>query len=474
MLKQKLYARFDCFLDDPRDPEPRFDVVSVDVTEALSTPYEIKVRLVSELLNLTPKAFIRRLGRIILNFGHHKRHFHGVIGMFKQLHMITTSDGNTVCFYEAFLYPQLWFLKFNQDYRIFQELTTLDIVTKLLEENKVLHVSFPKFHRTSALNHVDLIRDYCVQYGESDFNFISRLLEDRGFYYYFEHHAKKHELKLAFTHHDHKHCPVVHEIEIRETDFKGNELNKILTYETCSKVLPQHHVLMDYDYQQASLEMVSHMHSSGDGGVVYDYPAGFNTMQDGHLKTKQCVEGDETQTLIFSGTSAAPFFSPGFKFKLLGHPNPLFDERTFTLETVTHKVVDPRFAGEDDMLYQNQFTAFLSNQPYRPQKKTPKPKIHGTQTAVVVAPDGEEVWTDEQGRVKVQFHWNHRGYKPPVVVHSNHHSKHHGHHHEHHHKHHGHHHSDYNEGNHKHKHHAHHKHHHHDRHDDEMLTYEDE
>jgi type VI secretion system secreted protein VgrG len=460
MLKQKLFIRFDCFLDDPEAPEPEFEVVSADITEALSTPYEIKLKLSSSLLNLIPRTFIKQPGRLILHFGHHKRYFHGIIGVFKQLQMVTTPDGDTVCFYEACLYPQFWFLQFNKDYRIFQEKSTLDIVTTLLEENELLHVTFPKLHKTSVLEHADPVRKYCVQYGESDFDFISRLLEDRGFYYYFDHHSTKHYLKLAFTRHDHKKCPVVDTIEIRDTDFKGNELNKILTYEITSRMLPQHQVRMDYNYEHASLEMISHVHSVGDGGVIYEYPGGFSHMHDGHVKTKHFVEDDETQTLILSGKSVAPFFSPGFKFTLSGHPNVLFDEKVFTLETVTHHIIDPRFAGEDDILYTNTFTAFLSIAPYRPALKTPKPKIHGTQTAIVVAPHGEEVWTDEHGRVKVQFHWNHRGYRKPVVIHAAEHNEMIHHHKSHHKKKHHHHIDEEDSVRHHHKRHKHHKHHH--------------
>jgi hypothetical protein len=101
---------------------------------------------------------------------------------------------------------------------------------------------------------------------------------------------------------------------------------------------------------------------------------------------------------------------------LSGHQNVLFDEKVFTLETVTHKIIDPRKAKEGDLLYTNSFSAYLSNMNYRPERKTPKPRIHGTQTALVVSPGGEEVWTDGQGRVKVQFHWNHRGFNAPIII----------------------------------------------------------
>lgn len=427
MLKEKLFTRFDCFLDNPDATEPEFEVISVSITEALSTPYEIILTVSSPKQHLVPRSFIKHSGRVILNFKHHKRYFHGIIGVFKQLQLITTPDSDTLSLYEIRLYPQFWFLKFNKDYRIFQGKSTLDIVDQVLKENQLLHMTFPKVHSASVMEHADPVRDYCVQYGESDFDFISRLLEDRGFYYYFDHSSNKHTLKLAFTQHDHAFCHVIDTVEIRDTDFKGNELNKILTHEISTHMQPRHQVLMDYNYHTASLEMAPHTHSVGHGGAVYNYPGGYVNLHDGHTKVKHLVESDETEGVTLSGTSAAPFFSPGFKFTLSGHQNPLFDEKVFTLEKVTHTIVDPRFAEKEDLVYTNTFTAFLSKSHYRPELKTPKPKIHGTQTAIVVAPQGEEVWTDSQGRVKVQFHWNHRGYKTPIVLHTtepSHHKKH--------------------------------------------------
>ncbi len=431
MLKQQMFTRFDCFIDNPEAEEPEFEVVSAQVTESISEPYEVVVQLSSPLVNLTPKSFIKHPARLILNLGEAQRYFHGFIGQFTQRHMITTNEGETRCLYEAKLYPHLWFLKANKNYRIFQNKTTLAIVKELLQENRVQHISPPSIVRQrSVMLEVDPLREYCVQYGESDFDFISRLLEDRGFYYYFEHEAHRHNLKLAFSRHDHHLCREVESVEIRDVDFEGNELNAILTHEVTSSLQPQHQVLMDYDYAQASLEMVSHSKSVGKEGVVYTYPGGFNQLRDAHTKTKLRVEHDVSEAFVLNGTSTAPFFSPGFKFTLLGHPNGFFDEKMFTLETVTHKITDPRYVSdEDSSLYTNTFSAFLSNVSYRPLLKTPKPKIHGTQTAIVVAPHGEEVWTDEQGRVQVQFHWNHRGYKRPVVIHNHSNESDHEHHH---------------------------------------------
>lgn len=416
MLKQKLFLRFDCFLDAPDAPEPQFEVISVDITEALSTTYEIKVTLSSPDLNLVPKAFIKQPGSVILNFGHHKRHFHGLIGIFKQMQLSITSEGGPISFYEARLYPQLWFLKFNKNYRIFQNQSTMDIVSMLLKENGVSHFSLPKMLDASVAEHADPMRPYCVQYGESDFNFISRLLEDRGFYYFFEHKATRHHLQVAFTPQDHHSCPVIDTIEILDTNVKGDEVNKVLTYEISSHMQSKHHVLMDYNYRTASLEMASHAPSTGEGGVVYEYPAGFEHLHDGQTKAHHFVEGEEADVITLSGRSCAPFFSPGFKFTLSGHQNVLFDEKVFTLDVVTHSIVDPRNVKEGELIYTNSFSAFLSHKHYRPEQKTPKPKIHGTQTAIVVAPHGEEVWTDSHGRVKVQFHWNHRGFKTPITI----------------------------------------------------------
>lgn len=435
MLKQKLFVRFDCFVDDPDAQEPLFEVICADITESLSTTYEMKVTVSSPYSNLVPKAFIKQPGSLILNFGEHKRYFHGLIGVFKQLQQSSNSEGETVSLYEVRLYPQLWFLKFNKDYRIFENKSTIEIVIGLLEENRLLNFLVPKILNTPKANHVDPVRPYCVQYGESDFDFISRLLEERGFYYYFHHKPHQHYLRLAFTPQDHHFCPVADTIEILETNFKGNEINKIMTCEISSSMQSEHHVLMDYNYKMASLEMASHLHSVGEGGVVYEYPAMFDHLSDAHTKAIHMTEKEEANVFTFSGTSCAPFFSPGFKFTLSGHQNTNFDEKVFTLESVTHKIIDPRKAKEGELLYTNTFSAYLSETHYRPERKTQKPRIHGTQTALVVSPGDEEVWTDAHGRVKVQFHWNHRGYKKPIIIQNfkdkqgEHHDKHKHHHH---------------------------------------------
>lgn len=420
MLKHNLFTRFECFIDKPWFEEPKFEVISAEITEQLSSAYEIKVKLTSPIINLVPRHFIKHPARLLLNFGRKRRYFHGLIGEFSQLQMIYDQEGNPLMVYEVCLYPHFWFMQFNQDYRIFQNKTTLQIVSDVLHENQMQHVQFPQLYHEGMLRDVDTEREYCVQYGESDFNFISRLLEDKGFYYYYEHRLTQHVLRVAYNHHDHTFCPVIPAVQIRDSDFKGNEINKIKTYKIGSKTLPQHHISMDYNYEYSSLELYSQGSSIGDSGIVYQYPAGVQYSKEAEVSVRHKEEEDIGKDVTLSGTSVAPYFSPGFKFALLGCPNSRYDEQVFTLNSVTHKIIDPRYAGEDDLVYENTFSAFLSSHPYRPEKKTPKPKIHGTQTAMVVAPHGEEVWTDAQGRVKLQFHWNHRGYRPPLIIHPRH------------------------------------------------------
>lgn len=416
MLKDKLFCRFDCFLDNLDDDEPQFEVISATVTEGLSIPYEITLQVYSSNLTFSPTDFIRKSGALILNFDDEQRYFHGVIGSFKQQQLITINEGETVCVYQMSLYPALWCLKFNQDYRIFQDKTTLEIVNLLLDEQQLVHVDQPHIPAGIIKHQHDPIRPYCVQYGESDFNFISRLLEDRGYYYYFKHHYKYHTLKLAYSHHDHSPCHVIDELELTDVGAEGFELNKISVCEIASRMAPSNYALMDYNYHHASNEMITPQQAPGNGGVIYEYPAGAVSAADSRLKTEHFVDYETANEVTLSGKSTAPFFSPGYKFTLLNHPNPQFDREIFTLESVTHQIHDPRFMPDGGVVYENTFTAFLSHRQYRPERKTPKPKIEGAQTAIVVSPNGEEVWTDEQGRVKVQFHWNHRGYKHPVII----------------------------------------------------------
>lgn len=409
MLKENLFIEFQCHLDNGDFPEPMFEVISLTVTEEISRPYEIIVQLTSPRNDFFLDDFIRKPANVRLDFGNSFRDFNGLIGEMSQKSMVFSPEGEARYHYQAKIYPNLWFLQFDNHFRIFQEMPTLEIVRTLFYENGIEHFSFPKFYD-------EPVKEFCVQYNESIFNFINRLLEDRGVYYYFHHNPTNHSLHLGNAPHDQLQTDFAADIIIQDIYSKKSSLNAINTYEIYSSMIPKTISIMDYDYNKASQELMSSVQGDAKGGTFYEYPGNYTYLEQGEIDTRMRMDIKESGLQNLRGKSYVPFFCPGHMFPLMNHPHPSFDNTIFTIKKVEHFIKNGRFCAPEEDLYYNNFDSFPTKAPYRPEIKTPKPKIYGSQTALVVGPPGEEVWTDELGRVKVQFRWNHRGYLGPMIM----------------------------------------------------------
>lgn len=403
MLKNAQYCEFFCALD-ANSEESSFEVMEATVTEAISSPYEVKATLISKNHSFDPSKFIDKPARIKMRLGKEIRTFHGKIGSFEQRDKINHPDGSQRSVYMAYLYPEFWFFNVHQDYRIFQEQNVLTIVKEIFRERKYKRFELPKhlLHEKT-----DRKREYCVQYGESDFKFISRLLEDMGYFYYFVQ-GKDHEIfKLGFGKTDYeKVTPGT--VELKEFFQEGGELNRIIASSFSTSIQPHQYYIMDYNYDQSTKEFLPTKKSTNIGGAHYEYPGDFLLFPEGQERVAHLEAIAEVQKKKLSGTSCVVFFSPGYSFVLKGHENKLVNNHSFTIESVVHSFKSPLFKNDDDLVYSNTFVSFSSLLDYKPLKKTEKPKIYGAQTAIVVGQG--EVFTDTKGRVKVQFPWNHRGH----------------------------------------------------------------
>jgi type VI secretion system secreted protein VgrG len=331
------------------------------------------------------------------------RYFNGVIGEFTQLHTAHKNDDN-VTYYEAKIYPQFWMLKFTQDCRIFQNQSAIDIVKQILRENGVIDIE----DKTKSCGRTP--REYCVQYNENSFDFVSRLLEEEGIFYYFKHLHGQHTLVLGEATSDHEDCPGAKTADFEKAVAGVDYFNKLVTCKVLERVVPKSHALVDYNFTTASTKLSSLSNGTGLGGKVYAYPGLFDhedLPKQAKMETISTIriQADELPSKSIDATSTIPFFAPGFKFQMKGHTRKDVN-KLYVLHTVIHEANITGGPGLHDNHYRNQFTAFPFSIPYKSRLKTPKPKIYSTQTARVTGPKNEEIWTDKYGRIKVRFHWD--------------------------------------------------------------------
>lgn len=366
--------------------------------EAISTPYTFHVDLLSEDPNIDGAKLLRSPASLtfVLPDGS-KRPIHGLIRRFAQL---GRRDEFTT--YRAEIVPWLWFLTLSTDLRIFQEMSVLEIVEQVFKGQ-----GWSDFQIKCTRSYPK--REYCVQYRETDFDFVSRLLEEEGIFYFFEHTDSKHTLILADGNSAAKPVPGTPAPRIAEEEQPDEDV--ILSLADERAVHTGVVTLTDYDYLQPSLSLQQSV--AGDGREeFYDYPGNYTKPEDGDRYVRLRLEEREVHARTLTGSGTCRAFGAGGRFDLKGHYRRDLN-RSYLLVEVHHSGMAGSYRGrtESQTRYTNQFTAIPSDVPFRPGPRTPKPMVRGSQTALVVGKDGEEIWVDSHGRVKVQFYWDREGKK---------------------------------------------------------------
>jgi type VI secretion system secreted protein VgrG len=334
--------------------------------------------------------------------------------------------------YSLEIVPQFWLLTRTTQYRTFQQITVPDILKKVLANVNVSYKLQGKYDP----------RDYCVQYRESDFNFASRLMEEEGIYYYFEHSDGSHQMVVSDTPSGHAALPTSPSIIYEGMGDGTNPEDRIYTWTKSQHLRSGKSTLWDHCLELPSnnLQSMTTIQSSVDVGTVthnlqagnnsamelYDFPGHYAQRFDGVAPGSgdrdsdvQNIFTDNTRTVgirmqeeAFSsiqiqGRSDCRQMNTGHKFTLTRHPNANGD---YVLHTVAHGAeLNAYRTGGGEFHYSNSFSAFPFSLPFRPARVNKKPTVYGTQTAIVVGPSGQEIFTDKYGRVKVQFRWDREG-----------------------------------------------------------------
>ena len=332
------------------------------------------------------------------------RFFNGIISRIA----LTGAEGRFTT-YRAELVPWLWLLTRRSDCRAFQNLPVPAIVEKVFKDAGFLDFA-------NRVQKVYPPREYTVQYRETDFNFVSRILEQAGIFYFFQHENGKHTLVLADTPTEHPPCVGLAPARFRALSPTDYEADVISGWAVAHEIRPARYSLGAYNFEAPNANLlvnVDSVHATPATAKyeIYDFPGDYQKRDDGEKLVSLRIEEQETQTITIHGSSTCRTLAAGHRFDLSEHPSSV-QNQAYVVTSVAHSASEPSYLSKKDSgagRYRNTFTAVPASAPFRPPRTTPRPVIHGVQTAVVVGPKGEELFVDKYGRVKVQFHWDRAG-----------------------------------------------------------------
>ncbi|WP_278390266.1 type VI secretion system tip protein TssI/VgrG, partial [Stutzerimonas kunmingensis] len=386
--------------------EHDFKVLEFQGREAISQPYRFDLELVSERPDLDLESLLHRPA--FLTFAPDGSGVHGLVHQAAQ-----GESGQRLTRYRLTLVPQLAYLAHRTNQRIFQHLSVPQIVAQVLEEHGIQADAY-RFQLGPVIYPP---REYCVQYDESDLHFIQRLCEEEGIHYHFQHGASGHVLvfgddqtvfpRLAATAYQQDSGLVADQPVIKRFGLRLETRTSRVTRR-------------DYDFEKPRLTMEAAFHSDFQPDLEdYDYPGRFTERARGKHLSQRTLERHRHDYELAEGESDQPRLASGHFLPLGEHPRSDWNQ-LWLLNEVLHEGKQPQVLEEpitrhvdsgDGFVqgYRNRFSATPWDSPFRPALRHPKPKVLGSQTAVVTGPAGEEIHCDEYGRVKVQFHWDREG-----------------------------------------------------------------
>ena len=381
-------------------------VHAVEGSEGLSQLFEFNLTLMSLDDDIKPAAIIGKRVRLELETLDDRRFWTGVVVAFGRTGVRQLGGDDEATVYQAQMVPWVWQLQLHEDSRIFQQLSVVEIAEQVLGEFGLADFDF-------QLNESYPPLEYCVQYRETSFAFLSRLLEAAGIHYFFRHEAEA-EVWVFTDNRDRN--PEMRPRELRfalaASDVEKDDDDLLLTLTRREHLRSGRITLRDFDFRRPATLLESSMESvleMGDNRSLerFLHPPLHYTEQDaGDRLAKLLVEIEETDHDTLQGTGNARMMSPGYVFGLSDHPDDAFN-RDYLVVSVQHRGRNNLVEG--NARYTNTFTVIPHDTTWRAPLRTPRPTMPGPQTAMVVGPAGEEIHCDEHGRIKVQFHWDRRG-----------------------------------------------------------------
>lgn len=335
------------------------------------------------------------------------RHFHGLVTEFSRVSAREPGERHAV--YHAVVRPSFWLLTRSANCRVFQGVSVPEVVKQLLEEHGVQEVE-------DALTGSYRTWEYVVQYRETAFDFLSRLMEQEGIYYFFRHQRGRHTLVLADAPSAHDPAPGYDEVPYLPPGRQGRHVREHLSVWNVAQCIETGtYTLNDFDYTRPHADLEAQLSAPKPYAHAdlerFDYPGEYTQTSEGESYAGVRLEALQVQCQTAHAEGNVRGLSSGALFTLSGHPSQ--DENTeylviaddFELDAGSYESGE----GAAAPVFRLALTAVPSQVPYRTPRTTPRPLVSGPQTATVVGKAGEEIWTDEYGRVKVLFHWDRAG-----------------------------------------------------------------
>ncbi|MGK7401851.1 type VI secretion system Vgr family protein [Salmonella enterica] len=367
----------------------------------LKTPDTLNLGYVSPAANLPLKAMVGKDLCVNIELdGGGKRHISGLVTAAR----VVGHEGRSVT-YELRMEPWVKLLTHTSDYKAFQNKTVVDILDEVLAEypypvEKRLVESYP-------------VRTWQVQYGETDFDFLQRLMQEWGIYWWFEHNEDSHTLVLADAISTHHACPDSPEVEWHQ---KGLKLDKafIHTIIANESLRTGQWVLDDFDFKKPRSRLANTVANPRETGHAsyehYEWPGDYFDKGEGEMLTRIRMEAQRSPGSRVHGAGNIRTLMTGYTFALMNHPTAELNQEYLLAQTTLFVQDNAQHSGQDQhFTFSTRFELHPTREVYRPQRTISKPHTKGPQSAIVTGPSGQEIWTDQYGRVKVQFGWDRYG-----------------------------------------------------------------
>ena len=377
---------------------------NMKVEEGLSRLFSVELEMVSDRHDIAYKDMLGKGCTARITIGSKddpaNRYFNGIVSRFVQ-----EGGGGAMATYRATLVPWTWMLTRYADCRIFQKKNVPDIVQQIFRDR-----GFSDFEVKLSGAYKEW--EYCVQYRETDFEFISRLMEQEGIYYYFRHENGKHVMVLLDDSKHHTSFPWYETIEYRPPDQTMQDREFITAWSLEQQLVPAQYSLGDFNWIKQTPVLTSTLKTTAaspvPGSEVYDYPGEYEEEKEGEALVKVRMQELESRFEVAAGAGDSRGIVVGKKFTLAEYTREDQNKDYLVTHSTLEAQSDSYESGGDtgEASVRVSFGCIPATQQFRPPRTTPRPEISGCQTAVVVGPAGEEIWTDEHARVKVMFHWD--------------------------------------------------------------------